>query len=85
MKINPNDPWYPIGFESGGHDTGVTIRLKLAAEMIKSPAWFAVWFGDVSPENVRIDDFINAALGATDAMIERVNQDEGSDDDMRNV
>lgn len=81
MKINPDDPWYPIVTANDPClsviKRGVTIRLKLAAEMMKSPDWFAVWFGDVSPENVGIDEFINGALGATDAMIERVNREEG--------
>lgn len=75
MKINPDDPWYPVDFESTGHDTGVTIRLKLAAEMMKSAAWFGVWFGDASPKNIEIDDFIDGVLEAADAMIERANRD----------
>lgn len=77
MKINPNDPWYPTRGSYG--NPGVPIRLKLAAEMMKSPHLEA--FCPDSYSGISRSDFIEGAFRATDAMIERVNRDEGKHDD----
>lgn len=85
MTIKPDDPWYPNPYTLGevyphsvlgGCPTcrGVTIRLNLATEMMKSPNLshlFAIDKGNV----------YDAALKAADAMIERANRDEGKTDE----
>jgi hypothetical protein len=85
MKINPNDPWYPNPYKlgeqcphgiMGGCEEclGVTIRLKLAADALKSPLLrdFGV------ARNLSIAD---GAFAMADDLIERANRDEEKHDE----
>lgn len=78
MKINPDDPWYPAKVPSQYH--GVPIRLKLAAEMMKSPhlAYFCEGTGEEG--DLLQDDLVDAAWRLSDWMIDRANREKGSDD-----
>jgi hypothetical protein len=73
--IRPDDPWYPTN--PGTDDIGVTIRLKLAAEMMKSP-YLADLCTRVSSRSNQ-DDLIEGAFELADAMIERANREESTD------
>ena len=89
--IRPGDPWYPNPYKRGEncpHQSegnggcpaclGVTIRLKLAVEMANSPQLHI----ECLRHNMNV---VDGAFYLADAMIERENRDEGSDDDVRNV
>ncbi len=75
MTINPNDPWYPVVVPRGFYvaHPGVPIGLKLAAEALGCEVLrdFGV-ARDLGP--------VDAAWEMADAMIERANRDEETDD-----
>lgn len=85
MKINPNDPWRPVITSGDTKDEifcpGVTIRLKLAVEMMNSPILFGVCDPEDEPTT---NEIMDRALFLADAMIERANRDEGSETEHRN-
>lgn len=75
MKINPNDPWYPVtNHDSAYAKLGVTIRLHLAEAAMKglcaNPAMY----------HISASEQGHMALLDADALIEQANRDEGSDD-----
>lgn len=74
--IRPNDPWYPLDDEQTGSDAGVIIRLKLAADALKSP-----WLPELCDFYANPDEgaVIDAIFGMADRMIERVNRGETDD------
>lgn len=90
MKITPDDPWYPIaGSEYGPNIPGISIRLKLAAEMMKSPHLMkaCVATGPVEEPTPGMShqrlynimtkhDLVDGAFALANELIERANRDE---------
>ena len=78
MKINPDDSWYPI-FDSEGRitESGVPIRLKLAAEMMKNRYLELACYTVTAAGKLTVSDVMDGALLMADDMIARANRDEG--------
>lgn len=75
MKINPEDPWYPVDrlVDDKSAQSGVPIRLKLAAMAMQG--FIATYPGEthaVDRDAIQVWSF-----GMADAMIDRANRDEG--------
>ena len=78
MKINPDDPWYPIRDRDNRNfdEPGVTIRLKLAAGFAcsLSTGWSAATRHNLTAEVISV--VMANGLRMADALIERANRDE---------
>ncbi len=77
MTINPNDPWYPCSYSPDEHP-GVTARLKLAVEMMKSP--YLETIRQTPQGSAPQMSLVDVAFLLADTVIDRANHDEGSDD-----